>query len=105
MISTTPIWQDDTQRSAAYAGLRRKSKIAGRDGRWFLVRIMPYRTLENVIDGVVITFIDISAVKGLEARLRQAQAELEQRYAEQSAELSQTKANLKTEKGRQEGTS
>jgi two-component system CheB/CheR fusion protein len=80
-------------------------QVAGRDGRWFNVRVMPYRTQANQIDGVVITFVDIGAVKGLEARLRQAQAELEQRYAEQSAELSQTKANLKTEKGRQEGTS
>jgi two-component system CheB/CheR fusion protein len=80
-------------------------QVAGRDGRWFNVRVMPYRTQANLIDGVVITFVDISAVKGLEARLRQAQAELEQRYAEQSAELSQTKANLKTEEGRQEGTS
>jgi two-component system CheB/CheR fusion protein len=29
-------------------------------GAWYLVRIQPYRTLENVIDGVVLTFIDIS---------------------------------------------
>jgi two-component system CheB/CheR fusion protein len=30
-------------------------------GIWYLVRIQPYRTLENVIDGVVLTFNDISA--------------------------------------------
>jgi chemotaxis methyl-accepting protein methylase/PAS domain-containing protein len=41
------------------------------DGRWFRVRIMPYRTVDNLIDGVVITFIDISEIKELEARLRQ----------------------------------
>jgi two-component system CheB/CheR fusion protein len=29
-------------------------------GAWYLVRIQPYRTLENVIDGVVLTFINIS---------------------------------------------
>ncbi|MGD0960420.1 MAG: chemotaxis protein CheB [Methylomonas sp.] len=40
------------------------------DGRWFKVRIMPYRTQENVIDGVVITFIDITENKLLEARLQ-----------------------------------
>ena len=40
------------------------------DGRWFQVKIMPYRTLENVIDGVVITFNDISRAKQLEAELR-----------------------------------
>ncbi len=33
-------------------------------------KIMPYRTLENVIDGVVITCNDISASKRLEAELR-----------------------------------
>ena len=46
--------------------------VRGGDGRWFNVRIMPYRTLENVIDGVVITFADISAFKGLEASLQEA---------------------------------
>lgn len=42
-----------------------------RDGRWFRVRIMPYRTQSNVIDGVVITFVDITEIKQLEAELRQ----------------------------------
>ena len=36
-----------------------------------MVRIMPYRTLENRIDGVVITFTDITASRKLEATLRQ----------------------------------
>jgi two-component system CheB/CheR fusion protein len=44
------------------------------DGRWFSVRIMPYRTLDNRIDGVVITFADITAAKTLEATLRQNQS-------------------------------
>ncbi|MGZ4969644.1 MAG: chemotaxis protein CheB [Methylobacter sp.] len=39
------------------------------DGRWFDVRIMPYRTMDNVIDGVVITFVDISLAKNLELAL------------------------------------
>jgi two-component system CheB/CheR fusion protein len=39
-------------------------------GRWFSVRIMPYRRLDNVIDGVVITFVDNTAVKELETNLR-----------------------------------
>lgn len=33
------------------------------DGAWFLLRIRPYRTLENVIEGAVITFFDISEIK------------------------------------------
>ncbi len=44
------------------------------DERWFTVRIMPYRTLDNRIDGLVITFADITAAKTLEATLRQNQA-------------------------------
>ena len=46
-------------------------QISASDGRWFLVRIMPYRTMEDVIDGVVITFADITAAKTLEAELRE----------------------------------
>ena len=45
-------------------------QISTRDGRWFKVRIMPYRTQDNMIDGVVITLIDISENKRLEAKLR-----------------------------------
>ena len=49
-----------------------EKEVTTRDGRWFAVRIMPYRTLDNRIDGVVITFIDITAAKTLEAKLREA---------------------------------
>jgi two-component system CheB/CheR fusion protein len=49
--------------------------VGSTDGRWFVVRTMPYRTLENVIDGVVLTFVEVSKLKRLEAenaRLREA---------------------------------
>jgi chemotaxis methyl-accepting protein methylase len=61
--------------------------VAARDGRWFLVRIMPYRTLENMIDGVVITFADITAAKTLEGKLRATQAGMEKHIAEQDLKL------------------
>ena len=56
-----------------------EKQVASRDERWFLVRIMPYRTLENRIDGVVITFSNITAAKTLEAQLRQTRSETEKR--------------------------
>jgi two-component system CheB/CheR fusion protein len=31
-------------------------------GKWFNMRILPYRTLENIVKGAVITFIDISEI-------------------------------------------
>jgi two-component system CheB/CheR fusion protein len=48
-----------------------EKQIAASDGRWFLVRIMPYRTMDDVIGGVVITFSNITAAKTLEAQLRE----------------------------------
>jgi len=51
----------------------KEQSIATNDGRWFTVRIMPYRTLDNRIDGVVITLVDITVAKTLEATLRKAQ--------------------------------
>ncbi len=51
-----------------------EKQIASRDAGWYIVRIMPYRTLDNVINGVVITFIDISEAKHLEAELRAVRA-------------------------------
>ena len=45
------------------------AEMQTKDGRWYLMRIMPYRTAENVIDGVVITFVDINPVKAAEKSL------------------------------------
>lgn len=44
--------------------LVQKEKIVGqKGGRWFLIRLMPYRTVKNVIAGVVITLTDITELK------------------------------------------
>jgi two-component system CheB/CheR fusion protein len=45
------------------------------EGRWFLMRMHPYRTPSNVIAGVVISFIDVTKLKETEAALREAVAE------------------------------
>jgi len=42
------------------------------DDRWYTLRIQPYRTLDNVIEGAVITFFDITAVKRKDEELRKA---------------------------------
>jgi two-component system CheB/CheR fusion protein len=58
----------ETLRTLAFS----EKQIPTIDGHWFTVRIMPYRTLANVIQGAVITFVDITAAKELESRLRKA---------------------------------
>ncbi|RFO98705.1 chemotaxis protein CheR [Rhodoferax lacus] len=37
-------------------------RVQDKDGRWYMLRILPYRTLENVIEGAAVTFMDISEV-------------------------------------------
>jgi two-component system CheB/CheR fusion protein len=61
--------------------------VNARDGRWFTVRIMPYRTLDERIDGVVITFADITVAKTLEAQLREKQAVLEKHLASETTRV------------------
>jgi two-component system CheB/CheR fusion protein len=45
------------------------AEVRTTDGYWYLLRIFPYRTAENVIDGVVITFVDINPLKTAEKAL------------------------------------
>jgi two-component system CheB/CheR fusion protein len=47
--------------------------IPTKDGRWFSNRIMPYRTLDDRIDGVVITFFNISDLKQVEVKLHETE--------------------------------
>jgi two-component system CheB/CheR fusion protein len=72
--------------------------VRTRKGTWFSARIMPYRTLDDRIDGVVISFWDISVAKALEAELQEMQVALENRLAGQSAELSKARTELKAER-------
>lgn len=44
----------------------REREIAATDGRTFITRLIPYRTLEGKVDGVVVTFIDITERKTAE---------------------------------------
>jgi two-component system CheB/CheR fusion protein len=50
-----------------------QKEIPTNDGRWYSVRIMPYRTFDDRIDGLVITFINISVQKKLEIKLHEAE--------------------------------
>jgi two-component system CheB/CheR fusion protein len=52
-------------------------QVTANDDRWFTVRIMPYRTTDNRIEGVVITFSDITRAKHLEAELRDTGSRLQ----------------------------
>lgn len=78
----------------------KEKPVTTRDGRWFTARIMPYRTLDNRIDGVVMTFFDITTQKLLEGELRQARDELEAQLANKTQEQEVTQAALQAERAR-----
>jgi PAS domain S-box-containing protein len=48
-------------------------EVQTKAGVWYAMRILPYRTLDNVIEGAVITFIDINNLKLAQEALRQSQ--------------------------------
>jgi two-component system, chemotaxis family, CheB/CheR fusion protein len=51
-----------------------RREIRSRSGRWYEVRLRPYRTIDDKIDGVVITFVDISERHQVEQALREGEA-------------------------------
>ena len=51
--------------------ISREMEVSSKEGRWYLMRILPYRTLENVIEGAVITFVDITVQKEMQEQLRE----------------------------------
>lgn len=62
-------------------------EVRDREGRWFVLRLHPYRTSDNKIDGAVISLIDIDQIKRTQEELQSTTAQLERRS--QLIELSQ----------------
>jgi len=69
----------------------RERQVFANNERCFRVRIMPYRTQSNRIDGLVVTFVDISAMKELESTMREALSVLEGRFDTQATALEEAK--------------
>ncbi len=86
---------DDDAQEVLRTLVPRELRVATRGGLCFNVRIVPYRTLDNCIDGVVVSCVDITDVINLENQLREAQARLEQGYCRQSSELEQSQKDLR----------
>jgi two-component system, chemotaxis family, CheB/CheR fusion protein len=51
-----------------------RREIETGDGAWYIRRILPYRTHDNRIEGVVITFADVSEIKAAERKIEAARA-------------------------------
>jgi two-component system CheB/CheR fusion protein len=62
--------------AAVNQGVPRESEVRSQDGRWYLLRIRPYRTQENRIDGATVVLVDIDALAQTQESLRSRVAEL-----------------------------
>ncbi len=49
-----------------------ETEVQTKAGQWYTLRILPYRTLENVIEGAVLTFVEITEVVRIREALRKA---------------------------------
>jgi len=56
---------------------KKRKAVQTKHGRWMDVRIIPYRTTDNVIDGLVITFMDITEMKNTEMALLEKEKNLQ----------------------------
>ena len=60
----------------------KEEAVQTREGKWFTMRIQLYRTLDNVIEGAVITFVNITDLKRVEDELKVSQERIRQLTAD-----------------------
>jgi two-component system CheB/CheR fusion protein len=65
------------------------------EGNWLLIRLRPYRTQDDRIEGVVISFIDINQLKATAQELVRAKDLLEERVQERTSELDDANRKLR----------
>jgi signal transduction histidine kinase len=71
-----------------------RTEVSSADDRWYLVQLLPYRTHDERVDGVVLTFVEITDRRQAEMALHELNEELEQRVAERTVELERSNREL-----------
>jgi two-component system CheB/CheR fusion protein len=72
LIGYDDLWQD--VHSVMDKLVPREVEVRTKAGAWYSLRIRPYRTLDNVIEGAVITFVDITEVREAREARRESEA-------------------------------
>ncbi|MBK9714036.1 MAG: PAS domain-containing protein [Kouleothrix sp.] len=69
-------------------------EVPSHEGCWYLARLLPYRTIEDKIDGVIITVVDITISRRADEELRGLYRDLELERARQAMVLQQLPAGV-----------
>jgi two-component system CheB/CheR fusion protein len=73
-LGTGHLREDAEQVLAKLVPIERE--VQREDGRWFLARVLPYRTVDDRIEGIVLTFVDVTPLKHAQEELRQTEESL-----------------------------
>jgi two-component system CheB/CheR fusion protein len=76
-------------------GLRMEQEIQSGPDQWVLQRILPYKGEDSTVDGVVLTFTDISAVKQAQAAVAEMNVQLERKVEERTCALTASEARIR----------
>ncbi|HUB44859.1 MAG TPA: CheR family methyltransferase [Acetobacteraceae bacterium] len=74
--------QEDAERVLRTLGTIEKPVSSNENGTRYMMRMLPYRTADNVIDGVVLTFTDVTRISAAEAEIARLTEDLRARIAE-----------------------
>lgn len=70
--------------------------VASKDGRSYIARVLPYRSVDNFIAGAVITFVDVTSTVKAESALRESEGRLRTLLAELQHRVRNTLAVVKS---------
>jgi len=89
-LADQDVMLDDVKRVLAL-GEPVEKEVCTTDGQWFLKRLFPFRTESDVVDGVVLTFTNITKLKKAEEVITLLNRDLERKVRERTRELETAK--------------
>ena len=82
-------------RIALSDGVKFEREIQIGPDQWVLKRVLPFKTEHGVVDGVVLTFTDISIIKQAQQAIEEMNAQLERKVVERTQALADSEARVR----------